>query len=273
MSGPERYAVFGHPVGHSLSPRIHAAFAAQLGEAIEYTAIEPPRDGFAAAVRAFFAAGGRGANVTLPFKAQAFALADHYDEHAAAAQAANTLRREPDGSIGAFNTDGPGLLRDLEHNLGLALAGSRVLVVGAGGAAAGVVGPLLGARPARLEVVNRTPQRARELATRFAASGPITAVGLDAAEGVYELVINASAAGHAAHAPALPGVRFAPQGAAYDLSYGAAAQPFLAWAQAAGAARTHDGLGMLVEQAAEAYRIWRGRLPRTGPVLAALRAD
>lgn len=272
-AGPDRYAVFGHPVAHSLSPRIHAAFAAQCGQAIDYTAIEAPLDGFAATARAFFAGGGRGANVTLPFKAQAFELAQRVDDHARRAGAANTLRAEPDGTLAAFNTDGPGLLRDLVVNHRCALAGARVLMVGAGGAAAGVLGPLLDARPAALRVVNRDARRAADLAARWQGAGDVQGGGLETAAGEYDLVLNASAAGHAGTVPALPGVRFAPDALAYDLGYGAAARAFLDWARAAGAPRRSDGLGMLVEQAAEAFLIWRGVLPETGPVLAALRAD
>lgn len=271
-AGPDRYAVFGHPVAHSLSPRIHAAFAAQCGQALRYTAIEAPVDGFAATARAFFAAGGRGANVTLPFKAQALALADHADANARRAGAANTLRAEADGTLSAFNTDGLGLLRDLAVNLGCALAGARVLMVGAGGAAAGVLGPLLEAAPASVRIVNRDAQRAVALTARWQPAGAVSGGGLDEAGGEYDLVLNASAAGHAGTVPALTGVRFAPNALAYDLSYGAAAQAFLTWARAAGAPRRSDGLGMLVEQAAQAFFIWRGVVPETGPVLAALRA-
>jgi shikimate dehydrogenase len=270
VSGPDRYAVFGHPVGHSLSPRIHGAFAAQLGETIGYAAIEAPRDGFALALRAFFAAGGHGANVTLPFKAEAFALADRRDPLAEQAGAANTLRREADGALGAFNTDGIGLVRDLVR-LGLAPEGRRVLLVGAGGAAAGVLGPLLAAGPASVHVVNRTPERAAALVARFAIASGLTSGGVDTAAGIYDLVVNATAAGHQRDTPGLPDVRFAVRGGAYDLSYGPAAMPFLGWARGAGAGRVADGLGMLVEQAAEAYFIWRGRRPDTAPVLAALR--
>lgn len=267
MSAPDRYAVFGHPVAHSLSPRIHAAFAAQTGQKLTYTAIEAPLDDFAGTLRAFVAGGGRGANVTLPFKAQALALAHHADGAAAQAGAANTLRVEADGTLGAFNTDGAGLLRDLTHNLRFALRGARVLVVGAGGAAAGVLGPLVQAGPGSVRVINRTPARAAQLAARFGVAG----AGLDGAAGEYDLVLNASAAGHAAQAVDLPGVRLASGALAYDLSYGAAARPFLAWAGAQGVARVSDGLGMLVEQAALAFALWRGVAPDSAPVLLALR--
>jgi shikimate dehydrogenase len=266
----DRYAVFGHPVRHSLSPRIHAAFAAQTGEALSYEAIEAPLTGFADALRAFVAAGGRGGNVTVPFKEEAFRLADRCDALARQAQAVNTLRVEADGSLSGFNTDGIGLLRDLTQNLALELRGRRVLLLGAGGAAAGVIGPLLAAGVAELVLANRTPDRAAALAARFAGQGPIRTAPLAAPGAAFDVVLNATAAGLGGQAPAVPAAAFGPQTLAYDLVYGPAAAAFLALARAAGARACYDGLGMLVEQAAEAFWLWRGVRPATAPVIAAL---
>jgi shikimate dehydrogenase len=267
----DRYAVFGHPVRHSLSPRIHAAFATQTGQALSYEAIEAPLDGFDATLRAFIAAGGRGGNVTVPFKEQAFALADSCDELASQAQAVNTLRVEPEGRLAGFNTDGVGLLRDLAQNIGVPLRGRRVLLIGAGGAAAGVIGPLLVAGVAELVIANRTAPRAQALAARFAGLGPIHTAELAAPGEGFEVVLNATAAGLGGQAPAVPASVFGPGAVAYDLVYGPAAAPFLALARQAGVAACHDGVGMLVEQAAEAFWLWRGVRPATAPVIAALR--
>lgn len=267
----DSYAVFGHPVGHSKSPQIHAAFAAQTGQSLTYEAIDALPDGFADTLRQFVDQGGRGCNVTVPFKNEAYRLADGCDALAKQAQAVNTLRVEPGGRLAGFNTDGVGLLRDLTQNLGLALAGRRVLLVGAGGAAAGILGPLLAAGIAELVIVNRTPQRASDLARRFAAQGPVQVADLDAPGGGYDLVLNATAAGLGGRAPDLPIAVFGPQTVAYDLVYGPAAVPFLSLAGTAGALAGHDGLGMLVEQAAEAFWLWRGVRPATAPVIAALR--
>jgi shikimate dehydrogenase len=267
----DRYAVFGHPVRHSQSPRIHAAFAAETRQPLSYEAIEAPLDGFDATLRAFIAAGGRGGNVTVPFKEEAFRLADSCDDLAAEAQAVNTLRVEPDGRLAGFNTDGIGLLRDLTQNLGVPLRGRRVLLIGAGGAAAGVIGPLLDAGVADLVVANRTAPRAQALAARFTARGPIHAAPLTAPGRGFDVVLNATAAGFGGQAPAVPVGVFGQRAVAYDLVYGPAAAPFLTLARQAGSTACHDGLGMLVEQAAEAFWLWRGVRPATAPVIAALR--
>ncbi|MDD5250197.1 MAG: shikimate dehydrogenase [Rhodocyclaceae bacterium] len=270
----DRYAVFGNPIAHSKSPRIHALFARQTGQDMSYEAIEAPLDGFAAAVRAFAAAGGRGANVTVPFKEEAFRLAARLSERAAAAGAVNTLSfaGHGDGIIGD-NTDGAGLVRDLKANLGCDIAGRRVLLLGAGGAARGAILPLLQEAPAELFIANRTAAKAARLALEFARG----ADGLRPAGGGFEelagrrfdLVINATSAGLQAAALPLPAV-FAPQCLAYEMLYGRET-PFMMQARAAGA-HVADGLGMLVEQAAEAFAVWRGVRPATGPVLLALRA-
>lgn len=268
----DRYVVIGNPVSHSLSPEIHALFAAQLGEAIAYERLEAPLAGFAGAARRFFAEGGRGANVTLPFKVEAMALADTLAERARLAGAVNTLTATPSGLSGD-NTDGAGLVADLTGNLGLELAGRRVLVLGAGGAARGVIAPLLALGIASLTVANRTIDRAAELAERFRGLGSVTASGLEPLAGApFDLVVNATSASTRGEALAIAAGTFAPGALAYDMAYGPAAAAFLGRAKAAGAARCADGLGMLVEQAAESFRIWRGSRPRTAEVLARLRA-
>jgi len=265
----DRYAVFGHPIAHSKSPRIHAEFARQTGQDLSYEAILAPLDGFAAAVQAFRAADGKGANVTVPFKEQAFELATRRTARAEAAGAVNTLKFEDDEILGD-NTDGAGLVADLTRNLSLSLAGRRILLLGAGGAGRGVVLPLLGERPASLFIANRTADKALALARRFAAAGPVEGGGFEALPGrQFDLVINATAASLAGELPPLPDEVFAPGALAYDMMYGQDT-PFLAFARAHGA-RVADGLGMLVEQAAEAFLLWRGVRPATAPVIALLR--
>ncbi|HUJ87919.1 MAG TPA: shikimate dehydrogenase [Burkholderiales bacterium] len=265
---PDRYAVIGNPVAHSKSPWIHAEFARACGQDLEYLRIEAPLDAFGATVEAFRAAGGRGANVTLPFKQEAFRFCPTASERARAAQAVNTLvldRGAPRGD----NTDGVGLVRDLEINLGFALRGRRVLVMGAGGAAQGVVPCLHAQGLGRLVVVNRTPEKARALAARFEGTAGFGYAELEGAK--FDLVVNATSAGLAGKLPPLPPLEtlLAPGALAYDMVYGRDT-PFLALARGAGV-RTSDGAGMLVEQAAESFLIWRGVRPDTRTVLAALR--
>lgn len=275
----DRYAVFGNPIGHSKSPWIHAAFARQTGEDISYEAILAPVDGFAAALRRFAAAGGRGANVTVPFKEEAWALAQHHAPRAAAARAANTLTFSG-GHIDADNTDGAGLVTDLRLNLDVTLEGRRVLLLGAGGAARGVLLPLLAQDPAALVVANRTAGRAQALVSQMRARPDVAADASLAACGFAELagkqfdvVINATAASMADAAPPLPPGVYRPGALAYDMMYGRGLTPFLEAAQAQGAAQLADGLGMLVEQAAESFLVWRGVRPRAAPILAELRAQ
>ena len=264
---PDRYAVIGNPVAHSKSPQIHAAFAQQTGEDIAYGRIEAPLEGFEAAVAAFRSGGGRGLNVTLPFKEQAFRIAAGVSPRARAAEAVNTLRFTASG-IEGDNTDGVGLVRDLQDNLGVPLAGLRLLIAGAGGAAQGVLLPLREAGVVSIVVANRTAARARALAARFA---DVRGCGYSELAGEsFDLVVNATSAGLAGEAPPLPKGLLVAGGLGYDMVYGRDT-PFLAWARAAGA-RTADGLGMLVEQAAESFFIWRGVRPDTAPVLRALRA-
>ena len=272
----DRYAVIGNPVGHSKSPVIHAAFARQTGQALAYEALLAPLDGFAATVAAFRAAGGRGLNVTVPFKLEAFALATRRSPRAQAAGAVNTLAFDAEGEgVYGDNTDGAGLVRDIGHNLACALAGRRILLLGAGGAARGALLPLLGEAPAALTLANRSVDKAHALAAAFAAHAG--SVALDAcgfaqlAGRRFDVVINATAASLADQAPPLPPGLYADGALAYDMMYGRGDTPFLAAARGDGAARLADGLGMLVEQAAESFLLWRGVRPDTAPVLAALR--
>lgn len=263
-AAPVRCAVIGQPIAHSLSPRLHAAFARQFALALDYGRIDAAPDAFADRVRAFFAAGGRGLNVTLPHKAAAYALADRHQPRARLAGAANTLWMEG-GKLVADNTDGTGLVRDLQR-LGVALAGARVLVLGAGGATAGILLPLLEAGVAGIDLLNRTPARAAELVA--AVADPRVAVYAPAALADHRLLISAVADG----APALLDMAFAggagpgPETVAYDLNYGARAAAFLDACAARGLRRRHDGFGMLIEQAAESFRLWHGLSPDTAPV-------
>jgi shikimate dehydrogenase len=267
----DAYAVFGHPIGHSKSPFIHAAFARACGQDISYAAIEAPPDGFAAALAAFRAAGGRGANVTAPFKLDAFAAADVLSERARAAGAVNALKFEHGRALGE-NFDGVGLLRDIEVNLGRPVAGRRVLLLGAGGAARGAAPAILARQPALLTVANRDSAKAAALVEAFGALGPIDACGYADLAGrpAYDLVLNSTSASWRGEAPPAPRGCFAPGALAVELVYGKGLTPFLAEARAAGAGRLADGVGMLVEQAAEAFAWWRGVRPETRAVIAEL---
>lgn len=266
----DAYAVFGNPIAHSKSPLIHAAFARQTGQDMVYSALLAPLDGFEEAVRVFRGEGGRGANVTVPFKEQAFALATRRSERADRAGAVNTLRFENQEIFGD-NTDGAGLVRDLTRNLGQDLQGRRILLMGAGGAARGVILPLLEHAPASLFVANRTPDKAVALTQSFGARREsLAGGGYNSLTGRFDLVINATAASLTGDLPPLPDDVFAEGALAYDMMYGKDT-PFLAFARAQGA-RTADGLGMLVEQAAEAFYLWRGVRPDTAPVIQMLKA-
>lgn len=270
----DRYAVFGHPISHSKSPRIHTLFAEQTGQALVYTAEDVPSESFEATARGFFENGGKGLNCTVPLKELAYSFADKLSERAQRAKAVNTLALLPDGSILGDNTDGAGLVRDLTHNLGLALAGKRVLVLGAGGATRGILAPLLELEPARLWVANRTVSKAETLAAEFSDLGTVGASGFEGLAGkCFDVILNATAASLGGDLPPLPDGILAKGGACYDLAYGKAPTPFVRWGIEAGAALSVDGLGMLVEQAAEAFGLWRGVRPETGPVLAALDSE
>lgn len=266
----DRYAVIGHPIAHSKSPDIHAAFARQTSQALTYERLLAPRDDFAGTVQALIAAGGRGANVTVPFKLEAFALATTLSERARAAGAVNTLRFDADGIFGD-NTDGVGLVTDIVVNAGVAVRGKRVLLLGAGGAARGVILPLLAEQPAQLVIANRSSAKAVALAAQFVAHGPVVAQTFDALDGQFDLVINATAASLADALPPIAGSLFGPHTLAYDMMYGAQPTIFLRFAAQHGA-RVRDGLGMLVEQAAASFLLWRGVRPDTATVLASLRA-
>ena len=274
----DRYVVAGNPVEHSQSPFMQQAFGRQLGDPIEYGRLLSGFDDFASTLRRFEAAGGRGCNVTMPFKFEAFGLAARRTPRAEVAGACNTLRFEADGWLGD-NTDGAGLLADIERNAGVSVAGRRVLLLGAGGAAAGVLGPLLAAAPAELVVANRSVPRAAELVRRqraaLAAAGQaptarLSVASLDACGSAFDLVVNATASSlHRAAVP-VPAAVLRPGCLAVDMAYGPAAAGFVDWAAAHGAV-ARDGLGMLVEQGAEAFLFFRGVRPATAAVLAALR--
>lgn len=265
----DRYCVFGHPVGHSKSPRIHSAFAEQTGEAMDYQAIEAPLDDFVGAWRAFVAAGGRGANVTVPFKEDAYRLADVLSPRAQRAGAVNTLMAGKNERLYGDTTDGVGLVRDLQAHAA-PLEGARILVLGSGGAVRGILEPLLAANPAALMIANRTAAKAERLAADFSDLGETTGGGFDAVAGTFDLVINGTSASLGGELPPLPDDLFADAALAYDMMYGAEPTVFLRWA-AEHDARTVDGLGMLIEQAAESFFLWRNKHPDTAAVRELLR--
>lgn len=265
----DRYAVLGNPVTHSKSPLIHAEFAHQTGEAIDYTAIEAPVEDFASTWQQFAVEGGRGANVTVPFKEEAFALCDTVSHRAKRAKAVNTLILGGNGRLYGDNTDGIGLARDLAYHR-VVLKDKRVLIVGAGGAVRGALEPLLAETPSEVVVANRTAEKASALASDFADLGNISGGGFDAIEGEFDLVINGTSASLAGDLPPLSEGIFAKSAWAYDMMYDVEPTVFLQWAGPRGA-RLLDGLGMLVEQAAEAFFLWRNVRPNTVPVRETLR--
>ena len=269
----DRYALIGHPVEHSKSPLIHATFAHQTQQVLSYEALLAPLDGFSDTVRMFRAEGGRGANITVPFKIEACSLSTRLTERAKLAGAVNTLTFV-NGDIVGDNTDGIGLVRDLIINLACPLAGRHVLLLGAGGAARGAIFPLFQTKPASLTIANRTVKRAQELRTAFAPPAGQTAFTAGSFEDLngweFDVVINATSASLEKEDLRLPSKIFAPDAFVYDMMYGTT--PFLNWARAAGVSRTSDGLGMLVEQAAESFALWRGVRPKSSPVLSSLRS-
>ncbi len=272
--GVDQYAVIGHPVAHSRSPFIHNAFARASGQAMNYTRLACPIDGFESVLREFANSGARGCNVTLPFKFDTPRLAARCTARAALAGAANILRFDADGWL-ADNTDGVGLVHDIERNARVALAGRRVLLIGAGGGAAGALGALIASAPRELIVANRTLAKARALVARHVDFAENFGVALRAEPlsdcgGAFDIVVNATASSLQGSVSPVDASALRPGGLALDMMYGPAAAPFLAWAEAHGAI-ARDGLGMLVEQAAQAFALWRGFVPDTAPVLAALR--
>ena len=273
---PDEYAVMGNPIAHSKSPQIHTQFAEQTGQLIRYRAIQVDPGGFEQAVGHFFAAGGKGLNITVPFKQEAWQLANQLSERARLAGAVNTLKPDSDAKLVGDNTDGVGLVSDLMNNLGISIEGKRVLLVGAGGAARGVLYPLLEEKPEKLVIANRTSSRAQELAEQFGdhqkESNILQGVGFNEVENKpFDLVINATSASLEGDLPPLPVEVVANADIAYDMMYGSKPTPFMLWAQQNGARQTSDGLGMLVEQAAESFFIWREVKPETAPVIKTIR--
>ncbi|MEH6826311.1 MAG: shikimate dehydrogenase [Motiliproteus sp.] len=267
----DRYAVVGNPINHSKSPSIHQLFAQQCAQDLAYETLEAPLDGFAEAVLTFFAKGGAGLNVTVPFKEEAWNLVSSLTPRARLAGAVNTLYRDQAGQLCGDTTDGVGLVGDIIHNHQGRIEARRVLVLGAGGAVRGVLEPLLQRHPQQLLVANRTAAKAQQLAQIFADQGPISGCGFEAIEGQFDLIINGTSASLQGELPLLPAGVLAADGWCYDLMYGAELTPFMRWAQQQGAAKALDGLGMLVEQAAESFFIWRGVRPPTASVIAAVR--
>jgi shikimate dehydrogenase len=274
----DRYAVFGNPIAHSKSPQIHALFARQTQQDMQYDRQLVEVGSFDADAGAFFSAGGKGLNITVPFKLDAFAFANALTTRAQQAQAVNTLAKQKDGSILGDNTDGVGLVADITLNLGWTLHGKKILVLGAGGAVRGVLGPFLSQQPQSLVIANRTVDKAHELAVAFATLAPafqekIHGCGYEQlGDAQFDIVINGTSASLAGDLPPLPANLLAPGACCYDMMYGAEPTVFMRWARQHNAAHVADGLGMLVEQAAEAFALWRGVRPNTAGVIAELRA-
>ncbi len=270
----DRYAVMGNPISHSKSPQIHSLFAQQTGQLLSYDALLVESDGFAAAVDAFQSAGGKGLNVTVPFKQDAWALVTNRSERAELAGAANTIVFRDDGSRYADTTDGVGMVRDIMTNNAIELRGKCILVLGAGGAVRGVLQPLLEQRPQFVIVANRTESKAVALAKQFNIFGDVFGCGLDALPGQqFDLIINGTAASLEGEVPALPDDLVYEGGSCYDMMYSCHATVFQTWARDHGAVKALDGLGMLVEQAAESFYLWRGVRPDTRDVIATLRGS
>ena len=273
MPSTDRYAVFGHPISHSQSPRIHRLFAEQTGQQLIYSAVDVTPETFETSVNEFIQSGGRGLNCTVPLKELAFRRAETLSIRGQRSKAVNTLALLPDGTLYGENTDGIGLTRDLTQNLGIELNGQRILILGAGGATRGILEPLLQSKPRQLDIANRTPNKAIKLASEFADLGPITGGGFQTFAGEsYDIILNATAASLTGELPDLPPGILAQDGTCYDLAYGQQPTAFVRWGQKQGARLSVDGIGMLVEQAAEAFLLWRGIRPETTPVLAALNA-
>ena len=267
----DRYAVMGNPIQHSLSPHIHRLFAETSGQSLSYEAMLVAEDGFTRAVDDFFQSGGKGLNVTVPFKEQAWKMATKRSQRAELAGAVNTLSFV-DNEICGENTDGVGLVRDILQNHQHPIKGKRILIVGAGGAVRGVLAPILAEEPAELVLANRTVSKAETLATHFQDHGKIQACGFELLDDrPFDLLINGSSASLSGQLPPLPSTCIGPHSGCYDMMYGAKQTVFNTWAAQQGAAKVMDGLGMLVEQAAEAFFIWRQLRPETGPVIKTIR--
>jgi len=274
MSELDRYAVLGQPISHSKSPRIHQLFAEQTGENLQYNAIEVPAEQFTDLVTSFFANGGKGLNCTVPLKELAWAYAEFKTERAQLAKAVNTLVLQKDGSVLGDNTDGIGLVTDLKHNHGIVLSGKRILILGAGGASRGIISPLLAEEPENIVIANRTLTKAQQLVTEFTEKGNIGACGFeDLSTQSFDLIINATSSSLTEELPPLSDDLLSKQGSCYDLAYSNKATVFVRWGLEHKALKSLDGLGMLVEQAAEAFFIWRGVRPQTAAIIDLLNAE
>ena len=268
----DQYGVFGHPVAHSFSPFIHGIFARDTGQPMSYRAYDVAPEEFTERVQGFFSGGGRGLNITMPHKVAAVEVAQELTARAAHAAAVNTLALQDDNTILGDNTDGAGLVRDLCDNLGIVITQRRLLILGAGGATRGVLAPLLSLEPAIVMIANRTSERAEALAAAFADLGVTQGVGFTyVGDTPFDLIINATSASLSGDIPPIPAGAIGPETVCYDLAYGRSAMAFVRWAQQSGCALAVQGLGMLVEQAAESFRLWRGVRPESAPVLAALK--
>jgi len=265
------YAVFGNPIEHSKSPDIHRLFAQQTQQDMDYQRQLVPTDGFRQAVSEFFSSGGKGLNVTVPFKLQAFEIAELTTARADTAGAVNTLWLDPNGQLWADNTDGLGLVSDIVSNQGWPIVGARVLVLGAGGAVRGILQPLLAQEPKAVVIANRTAVKAQQLAQQFATLGSISGGGFEHIEGKFDLIINGTSASIGGDLPPIPATAITVNTCCYDMMYGPEPTVFLQWAEQMGAARRADGLGMLVGQAAESFLIWRGVKPEIAPVVESIR--
>jgi shikimate dehydrogenase len=271
MNAPDQYGVVGHPINHSWSPFIHGLFAKQTAQSLVYRLYDIAPGDFRAQVLEFFTRGGRGLNVTVPHKEAAAELANELTARADRAGAVNTLKMLEGDTLLGDNTDGHGLITDLRQNLAMTITNERILILGAGGATRGVIEPLLSLGPTELVIANRSPDRAVNLASLFSDLGPVRGCGFeDAGDDPFDLVINATAAGLTGSVPNIDSSAIASHTVCYDMSYSKTATPFVTWAIEQGCARAHKGWGMLVEQAAESFTLWRGVRPNTEPVLTAL---
>jgi len=268
----DNYVVFGNPIAQSKSPFIHTLFARQTNQSLTYTTQSPATDAFVQAASEFFAEGGKGCNVTVPFKEDAFRFANRVTERAQLAGAVNTLKKLDDGEILGDNTDGEGLVQDLLQYQ-VMLKGARILLIGAGGAARGVIKPLLDQQPAEIVVTNRTYAKAQQLAEMFQPYGKISAQPMEAVSESFDLIINSTSSSLSGELPAISSAIFSPQSTVYDMMYGAGKTTFNQWATDNGVIKVYDGLGMLVGQAAESFMLWRGLRPGTKQILRELRKN